>query len=77
MQVSRTFTSLINNQKHPQIYLDELQCNDCDRPLREEDAMDMDSFVREDMECRQCARTVCDFCAVGNLDLRRCLRCMS
>jgi hypothetical protein len=55
------------------------RCQECDVELvAEEDSMDLDGPVlSEEMACRQCRRVVCDRCAVGCMELRRCLRCVS
>lgn len=52
-------------------------CEDCDRRLISDDAMEIDEVRGLDgnnWSCQACGRTVCDLCAV-NRDARRCLNC--
>lgn len=53
------------------------RCEDCDRRIQVEDAMDLDdSIVGQESRCQTCLRQVCDMCAV--LGVRRvCLQCAS
>lgn len=53
------------------------KCEDCDRSLRHEDAMQIDESVFEhEVSCQNCGRKVCDHCAVVG-DARICLGCAS
>jgi hypothetical protein len=52
-------------------------CEDCDKPLRHDDAMDIDEYaLEEETSCHACKRRICDSCAVLG-DLRICLPCAS
>ncbi|SMY23270.1 unnamed protein product [Zymoseptoria tritici ST99CH_1A5] len=52
-------------------------CEDCDKPLRHTDAMDIDQhFLEEDTSCKLCQRMICDTCAMLG-DVRVCLPCAS
>lgn len=51
----------------------EMRCEDCERPLREDDAMELDG---RETACAVCRRHVCDTCAVLGND-RICLGCAS
>jgi hypothetical protein len=42
----------------------EPRCEDCDGPLRDEEAMDVDEDSAEDKACGSCRRPVCNGCAV-------------
>jgi len=54
-----------------------LNCEDCDRSLRYNDALDVDEdLVRQEMACGICQRHVCDICAVLGYE-RLCLACAS
>ena len=55
----------------------ELRCEDCERPLRNQDAMELDDgMLEQETACGLCRRHVCDTCAVlGNE--RICLACAS
>jgi len=54
-----------------------MRCEDCDRALRHDDAMDVDEgLLEQETACAMCRRHVCDTCAVlGNE--RICLGCAS
>lgn len=57
--------------------LGQTRCEDCDRSLRADDAMDLDIDVAlEETRCQTCLRQVCDACAVLG-DRRVCLQCAS
>ncbi|KAK0281632.1 hypothetical protein LTR91_003857 [Friedmanniomyces endolithicus] len=51
------------------------RCEDCERPLREEDAMEVDDVVLEqDTACAMCRRRVCGLCSIAGAE-RLCLSC--
>lgn len=51
------------------------RCEDCERPLQSEDAMELDGDTgMQETACCLCARRVCDGCAVLG-DQRICLGC--
>lgn len=54
-----------------------MRCEDCDDPLRSDDAMELDDdTMTQETACMSCKRSVCDRCAVlGNA--RICLGCAS
>ncbi|KAK1063718.1 hypothetical protein LTR33_012229 [Friedmanniomyces endolithicus] len=53
------------------------RCEDCERPLREEDAMEVDDEVSErDTACAMCRRRVCGLCSIAGAE-RFCLGCAS
>ncbi|KAK1073733.1 hypothetical protein LTR12_012130 [Friedmanniomyces endolithicus] len=53
------------------------RCEDCERPLREEDAMEVDDVVLErDTACAMCRRRVCGLCSISGEE-RFCLGCAS
>ncbi len=55
----------------------ESRCEDCERPLREEDAMEVDDVVLErDTACTMCRRRVCGLCSISGGE-RFCLGCAS
>ena len=71
-----TFSSSCSSQHPGEI----LQCVDCNRELGigRDTGMDADvPFANDDLTCHICRRTICDFCAVGYMELRRCLQCAS
>ncbi|KAF1824495.1 uncharacterized protein K489DRAFT_316840 [Dissoconium aciculare CBS 342.82] len=50
-------------------------CEDCDVPLRDEGAMDLDeSVMANELACRYCSRMVCNGCALVR-ESRSCLSC--
>lgn len=52
-------------------------CEDCDRPLRAEDAMDVDEYtLNQETRCASCERSICDTCAILGT-ARTCLACAS
>src|ERR1700761_3410502 len=71
-----TFSSSSSSQNPGEIS----QCVDCNREFstRRDTGMDVDiPFANDDFACHICQRTICDFCAVGYMELRRCLQCTS
>ncbi|KAK0252623.1 hypothetical protein LTR29_003575 [Friedmanniomyces endolithicus] len=54
----------------------ESRCEDCERPLREEDAMEVDDVVvlERDTACAMCRRRVCGLCSISGAE-RSCLGC--
>lgn len=52
-----------------------LRCEDCDRHLQSDDAMELDEDILvQEKSCQLCKRHVCDVCAVQG-DARICLGC--
>ncbi|EME49003.1 hypothetical protein DOTSEDRAFT_162981 [Dothistroma septosporum NZE10] len=52
-------------------------CEDCDRPLKPADAMDVDEeILNQETRCASCERSICDTCAILGTS-RTCLACAS